>query len=308
MLRRALGALAVTVFVSACATPQADHFLGANGAEGLPERVELTAVPFHPQQPHRCAETSLAMVLRYAGADVTPESLSGSVYVPGREGALDAEVLATMRRSHFVAYPLEPRMDEVFREVASGTPVIVMMNLGLMAAPVWHYAVVIGYDRTLGEVILRSGITRRMTMPLSQFEHVWKRSGYWAAIAASPDRLPATAREDAWARAAAALERTSVRDARRAYATALNAWPHNLVALIGFANAAYAMGDVAAAETALRNATTRHPKSADAWNNLAHVLTDQRRYGEALVAARRAEELGGARRDLYVRTLANVPR
>jgi hypothetical protein len=32
------------------------------------------------------------------------------------------------------------------REVAAGNPVLVLQNLSFAWAPVWHYAVVMGYD------------------------------------------------------------------------------------------------------------------------------------------------------------------
>lgn len=85
-------------------------------------------------------------------------------------------------------------------------------------------------------------------------------------------------------------------------------WVQAAVALIGFGNTAYAMGDLAAAEIVLRQATLAHPRSADAWNNLAHVLSDMNRHGEALAAARRAHALGGERREAYGQTLSEVRR
>jgi len=51
-----------------------------------------------------------------------------------------------------VAYQLEPRLEDVLREVAAGTPVIVLENYGFRIWPVWHYSVVVGYDLDAGEI------------------------------------------------------------------------------------------------------------------------------------------------------------
>jgi tetratricopeptide (TPR) repeat protein len=191
-------------------------------------------------------------------------------------------------------------------EVAAGTPVVVLQNLAFAFVPRWHYAAVIGYDRTSEEIILRSGTTRRLAMTLSNFERTWARGHHWAMVALPPERLPATATEDAYVAAAVALERVSANAARRAYATALTRWPRNLVARIGSGNLAYAMKDFAAAEAAYRQAARDHPQAADAWNNLAQTLLEMGRKDEALDAAQRAVALGGPRLPQYQTTLKTI--
>jgi len=87
--------------------------------------------------------------------------------------------------------------------------------------------------------------------------------------------------------------------ARRAYATALERSPHNLLARIGLGNTAYAMRDLTAAQAAYRQATRDHPQAADAWNNLAQTSLELGRKSEAMLAAQRAVELGGPRLSHY---------
>ena len=248
---------------------------------------------------YQCGPAALATVLAYRGAAVTPESLAASVYLPGREGSLQAEMLSAARRAGYVAYLLEPRLDDVLREVAAGTPVVVLQNLTFSFAPTWHYAVAVGYDIGREELVLRSGTTRRLTLTLSNFEHTWARSGYWAMVAMPPDRVPASAREGRYVESIVALERVSASAARTAYATALSRWPDNLTAMLGAGNAAYAMKDIAAAEAAYRRAATVHPQSADAWNNLAQTLLERGRKDEALRAVEHAVQIGGPRIAIY---------
>jgi Tetratricopeptide repeat/Peptidase_C39 like family len=294
--------LVAVASLAGCAAPQTAQLV-ERGPAAVHARAELQSVPFFPQEAHQCGPAALATVLGAAGIDVSPESLTPEIYLPGREGSLAVELLAAARRHGLIAYRLAPRLGDVLREVGAGTPVLVLQNLSLPVLPQWHYAVVVGYDLSREEVVLRSGRTRRFVMTLSNFERTWARSGYWAMLALPPDRLPATATAERYVSAAVSLERLNVAAARRAYATALALWPDDLLAQLGAGNAAYAMGDMPAAESAYRHATRAHPDSADAWNNLAQVLIDRRRPREALGAARRAVALGGPRLPQYRETL-----
>ncbi|MGQ0526258.1 MAG: PA2778 family cysteine peptidase [Betaproteobacteria bacterium] len=309
-MSRAVGVPAVagallSLLLGGCATPQVAALIAAP-PPALPERSELAKTPFFPQERYQCGPAALATVLVQSGVATTPEALVDSVYLSERQGSLQAEMLATARRHGRVAYQLAPRLDELLREVATGTPVVVLQNLAFSFAPRWHYAVVVGYDRTREDIILRSGTTERLVMTLSNFERTWARSEHWAMVAVPPDRLPATAREEPYVAAAVALERVSPNDARRAYATALAHWPRNLLARMGLGNTAYAAKDLATAEREFRKAALDHPDAADAWNNLATVLHETGRKSEALDAARRAIALGGARLPQYERTLRTI--
>ncbi len=294
--------LFAAALLAGCAAPQTAQLI-ERGPAAMPAQAELQSVPFFAQEAHQCGPAALATVLAEAGIDVSPESLTPEIYLPGREGSLAVEVFAATRRHGLVAYHLAPRLGDVLREVAAGTPVLVLQNLSLPVLPQWHYAVVVGYDLSREELVLRSGRTRRFVMSLSTFERTWARSGYWAMLALPPDRLPATATADGYVSAAIALERANVAAARKAYATALSRWPDNVVAELGLGNSAYAMGDLAAAEDAYRRATRAHPESGDAWNNLAQVLADTKRPEEARAAAQRAVTLGGPRLAQYQETL-----
>ena len=288
--------------LAGCAAPQTAQLL-EHEVPQLPARAELVSVPFYPQEEHQCGPAALATALEAQGVPVAPESLVSEIYLPAREGSLTAEMLGATRRHGLVAYPLRPLLEDVLREVAAGTPVVVLQNLSLPVAPQWHYAVAVGYDLAAQQIVLRSGRTRRELMTLADFERSWASGGHWAMLALPPDRLPATASAGRYVSAVVALERVNAAAARRAYLTALARWPDDLVAAIGAGNAAYAMGDLAAAEAAYRAAADAHPESADAWNNLAQVLGELHRPGEARAAAQRAVALGGPRLAQYQETL-----
>ncbi len=213
---------------------------------------------------------------------ITPEPLVSQVYIPERRGSLQLEMLAAARRYGRVSYVLAPRYGDLLREVAAGRPVLVLQDVGALATQ-WHYAVVNGFDYPSGTIYLRSGTTARREMPFTAFERSWMRSGYWAMVLTPPDRIPATATEDAWMNAVLAMARVALpEDAATAFATALQRWPDNLAAAVGLANQLHARGELAQAAGVLGEARQRHPRSAILANNLAQVLSDLGRQREAL--------------------------
>jgi len=286
-------ALAALLLGGCISLPQTDA-LRATPPGGLPPRVELERVPFFEQDDFLCGPATLAMVLNAAGRPASVESLTPQVYLPGRQGSLQAEMMGATRRAGLVAYPLTPTLEALMRELAAGRPAIVLLNLSFRFAPVWHYAVVVGYDQDLGKFIVRSGRKPRDEWSYAFLEFLWKDSGHWALLALKPGELPATAREAEFAAAVAALENAGGRgEARESYRALLGRWPQNLAGLFGLGNVEYALGDLAASAAAFRRATEAHPQSGPAFNNLAHVLAQQGRLAEAEAAARKAVALGG---------------
>jgi tetratricopeptide (TPR) repeat protein len=299
--------ICTAALIAGCASPQVDGLLERRPG-GLPAAAEIAEVPFFAQEDYQCGPAALAMALTHAGRAALPEALVQQVYLPARKGSLQAEMLATTRRHRLVAHPLAPNLADLLREIAAGNPVVVLQNLALDWAPQWHYAVAIGYDLDAREIVLRSGVTRRLSMPMDTFERTWARSGHWAMLALPPERLPATASESSYLAAAVALERVAPAAARHAYETALERWPRSLAARIGLGNASYAMRDLAGAAAAYLRATQEHPEAADAWNNLAQAMHELGSRDAALAAARRAVSLGGPRQGAYRETLEGILR
>jgi tetratricopeptide (TPR) repeat protein len=279
------------LFIGGCAPLQSERLMAT--AAAFPAPIELDDVPFFPQEEYQCGPAALATVLDWSGVSVVPEQIVPQIYVPQRRGSFQLELLAAARRHGRIPYVLQPQLESLAAEIASGNPVLVLQNLGLSFAPTWHYAVVVGLDLGNGEIVLRSGRERRHVTALSTFERTWQRADYWAVVVMPPNELPFTAQEIPYLQSVAAVETTGATDvAAQAYVAALRRWPQSLVALIGLGNTRYALGDLASAEEAFRRAVRFHPASAAAYNNLAQTLADQGRYADAETAARRAVTLG----------------
>jgi tetratricopeptide (TPR) repeat protein len=239
----------------------------------LPERVELTATPFHPQTEHQCGPAALATVLGAAGRNVDPAALATEVYLPGRKGSLQPELAAAARARGLLAYETGPSLSDLLAEVAAGRPALVLQQLGAGPWPYWHYAVVIGYDKALGKVLLRSGTDERQALRASVFEATWDRGGNWGLVLLEPGTMPAQPELARYMSAAAALETAGNPEAAKvAYAAAAGLWPKAPLPRLGLGNLAAAAGDWAAAERWYRAVLADDPAQAAALNNRAEAL------------------------------------
>jgi len=282
------------------------HRQWVDAGANLPARCELDSAPFWPQKAFQCGPAALAMALTWSGISADPDTLAPEVFTASRKGSLQSAMIGSARRHGRVAYPVSDP-ETLLAEVCAGHPVIVLQNLGLSWRPIWHYALVVGYDANEGIVILHSGVTAYKRVSIKVFEKTWARSDYWGLLVLPPARLPATAAEDAYICAVLGIEKAGQWQAAvEGYKNALTRWPDNLAAHMGLGNSYYGLGDIESAETALRAATLRFPTRGSTFNNLAHILWTQGRQQAALDAARRAVELGGPLANVYRETLEKI--
>ena len=282
--------LCLCAWLAACAqfVPQTIALRSSWPAD-VPRSLELREVPFFPQSDYQCGPAALATAMNAAGAAVAPDALVDQVYLPARRGSLQVEMLAAPRRHGLVGWQTAPTYAALLRELAAGHPVLVLQDLGLWPLSNWHYAVVVGFDYTAGELYLRSGETRRQALPFTIFEATWRRSGYWAMVVTPPGTLPATATEAGYLPALLAFERgASPAASRSAWEAFLARWPGNPLASIALGNRYYAAREFDRAEAVLRQAARTSPDSEEVLNNLAQVLSDLGRNDEALAVIDRA--------------------
>jgi hypothetical protein len=287
------------LYLSGCTPSVHSRDLLSQHPDDQPRSVELEQVPFFPQKKHQCGPAALAMMLRHSGVGVAPEELVGAVYIPDLEGSIQTEMIAAARAYGRVPYPLSPDLVAILAEVKAGNPVLVLQNLGFVWLPRWHYAVVVGYDLEQGEMILRSGTRRRQFTSFPTFENTWRRADHWAYVLVPPGTVPATANPFEYLKAALALEQTGKMGAAlAAYRTASARWPDNQTALLALGNAEYAAGNLESAEEAFHKVLSHYPLAADAWNNLAYVMSARGCGETALQAIKCAQMLAPGNRNI----------
>lgn len=277
--------------VSGCATGPR---LAAPEDMNVPERVVLDDVPFHGQRDYQCGPASLAMVLEASGIDADVDTLIPQVFLPGREGSVQPEMLATVRRYDRIGFVIDGRFEALFEELAAGNPVLVMQNLSLPAWPMWHYAVVIGYDLGEENMIVHSGMEPARLESFKRFDSTWARSEYWAFVALPPGDLPATIKPGRAMDAISAFEGTNGAEAAiPAWQALVDRWPEHAMGWFALGNAQHAVGEPDAAAQAFSQATEQQPDLAVAWLNLGLTLEDLGETEQAREALQRAADLPG---------------
>lgn len=261
--------LFLTLALAGCVTPAKQTEALLREPLALPKAHLIENVPFIEQSAGYCGPATLAMALGWTGKNISLDEIAPQVYTPGMKGSLQTDMLTASRRNGMMALPIEG-MPALIKEISAGNPVIVFENLSVSWAPVWHYAIVFGYDLEKPEVLMHSGPESFKHWNMRTFERSWMLGNYWGLVVLPPDKLSASANELTHVQAASALELLGkVNEAETAYQTILSRWPQSLAALIGAANFSYQREDFKKAIGFLTAATSAHPESAAAWHNLA---------------------------------------
>ena len=257
--------------------------------------MELTQTPFFPQEIHQCGPAALATVLNADGVSITPEVLADQVYIPEREGSLQAELISASRRNGRMAVRLAPSTETLLQTIADGRPVLILQNLGLKSMPAWHYAVLIGWSAPDNRLILRSGREQRQRLSSARFLQTWDLAERWAVVITDPRQPPpSTVTSADWIAAAAPFESTGqLARAEQAYQSATQRWPQESLAWTALANARYAQKNFPGAEQALEAAVAIKPEAA-ALNNLAQLRLERGCGAAALAALDRIESVPAA--------------
>ena len=289
MIRLGLAGAALASLLAGCAaSPPLAEGLPASA----PRSIELRSTPFFPQEDFQCGPAALATLLVASGVDVGPEALAPQVFLPERKGSLSLELIAATRRHGRLPWALDTTADEMVEELEAGRPVLLLQNLGVPQIPIWHYAVLVGYDAERNVAILRSGREERLEMKWQRFARAWHGGGQFAMTVLHPEEIPAHATPARYVEAVAGLEAAGQRQAARtAYESALSRWPDESLPWLGLGNVALAEGDRAAAADAYLRAIMLDPDDAAARNNLAELLLDAGCLDESRRQAERAAAL-----------------
>lgn len=172
------------------------------GLERLPERVELSGVPFFRGEAYQSGPGTLASMLSQQGVVITPGLLDKPLHLPGAEAQLQQNMQNLAREYGMLVYPLDDNLAALLTQVAAGYPVMLRFTEGSSFWSEPRYAVLAGYNRHKQTVLLRAGLNRRLLMDFGAFESAWKNAGYWAVLIQGPTQLPAKVDRQRWLKAA----------------------------------------------------------------------------------------------------------
>lgn len=173
----------------------------------LPERVELNGVPFFRGNANQGAPQILAGMLSEQRVRITPGLLVKPLQLPGAEASLQSNIEQLAAGYGLMVYPLDKSLSALLTQVAAGYPVMLRFSDGtLWSEP--RYAMLVGYNRAKGTVLLRAGMERRRLMDFNTFESAWKDAGGWAVLILSPTQLPANVDKTRWLKIANELSRS----------------------------------------------------------------------------------------------------
>lgn len=273
----AAGLAALMLFAAGCAT------YDAHIPESLSPRVELADTPFHPQVEHHCGPAALTTVLEASGVQPEYDAVAERVYVPDLEGSLQVEMMAGARSFGRIPFRVRGELSAVLAEVEAGRPVLILQNLRVRTLPAWHYAVVVGYDREIDRILMRSGTERTLATPVSKWMRQWDWGGRWAIVVLEPGDLPVRPDRTVVLRALADFDENAGPEPRlRAWQAAAGHWPESALVHMGLGNARYALDERSAAADAFRRALDRQPQHWPARLNLAQVLLELNRACEGM--------------------------
>lgn len=209
--RRLLAACLLAAALGGCASQPSSQL------KQLPQRVELSAVPFFRGNANQSAPMALAAILSQQGVRITP----GLLDLPKSPEKLQGGVETAARQYGMVVYPLDASLAALLTQVAAGYPVLVRYQEGSAFWSEPRYALLVGFDRYKQRVLLRAGNSRRMPMDFDAFESAWAKEGNWAVLVQQPRQLPAQVDRQRWLKAANDLAQAGQEQAGRQAVNAL---------------------------------------------------------------------------------------
>ena len=250
--------------------------------------ASATVIPNVPMQKwdiKSCGAGALSSVLQHYGDTTSMAEWEGAL--PKTKGGVMSIDLVLAARSKGLDARLvtgDPGLVEA--EVRAGRPVILMLQV--IQTPgreydFFHYVVLDGFDEKPGLFRVQFGDGHARWIPIRRLANAWKGGGYATILIRPKDPL-----SEALVAAVRLEEAGKFALAANAYREVLDKDPSSVLAWTNLGNAEMHLGRRIAAEEAYRKAIAIDAQAADALNNLAWMLFEEKRIAEAEPLARAA--------------------
>ncbi len=245
----------------------------------------ITNVPMQTWDIKSCGAGALSSVLQHYGDPTSMKQWDASL-PKTRGGVMSIDLVLGARQKGFDARLVTGDQQMVERELLDGRPVILMLQV--IQAPgkgydFFHYVVLDGIDSQKKLVRTQFGDSKARWVKFARLESAWVGGAHTAIVIRPKDPTAELLR------AAVALEeKGDLAQAATSYRDILSSHPASVVAWTNLGNVESRIGDRPAAEDAFRKALAVDATAADALNNLAWLLYEDKRLDEAEALASRA--------------------
>lgn len=140
----------------------------------------IEGVPLYPLEAHRCGPASLASVLNYWGAAVSPEEVSAAIYSDSAKGTLNVDMVLYTQSRGLRAEQIRGSIKKIQQAIDAGIPPIVLVDHGFWVYQRNHYMVVVGYGE--GGLIVNSEAGKQRLIGYEEFRRWWKRANFWTLL------------------------------------------------------------------------------------------------------------------------------
>ena len=268
--------------------------------------TKATVIPNVPMQKwdiKSCGAGSLSAVLQHHGDPTTMDEWQ-AVLPKTRGGVMSIDLVLAARKQGFESELVTGDAALIEAEVRDGRPVILMLQVVQYpgkSLDFFHYIVIDGFDPMTHLFRTQFGDGKARWATMKRIAGAWKKTKN-ATIVIRPRDPNADA-----LRAAVRLEEEGKYAlAAHAYREVLQRDPKSVLAWTNLGNAEMQLGRRPAAEEAFRKALELEPDAADTLNNLAWLLFEEKRIGEAEPLARKAVITKAPDRWLRLDTLARI--
>lgn len=250
-----------------------------------PSAAVIPSVPMQKWDIKSCGAGALSAVLRHHGDAMTMGEWDAKL-PKTRGGVMSIDLVLAARERGFDARLVTGDPALIEAELTDGRPVILMLQV--IQAPgkeydFFHYIVLDGYDATQNIFRTQFGDGKARWTTMKRLESAWSKTKHAAILI-----RPADPNAGALRAAVRFEEEGKLALAAHEYREILSSNPKSVLAWTNLGNVEMRLGRNLAAEEAFRKALDLEPDSADALNNLAWLLYEEKRVDEAEPLARKA--------------------